>query len=211
MRGLLEPLAEGMVKRDEDVKRYYDILLRETLRLSRLINDMLELSRLQATQTNVDLEIVTLEAIFEDLSFRYRAAADDKRVALRFPDEPDAIPRLWSNADWLEQILSIFLDNALKFSAAGGEITVTTKTDADFVDIAVRDSGVGIQPEDIDHVFDRFYKADKAHRQPGTGLGLSIAQEISQRLGQTIRVRSQLNKGSIFTISLERATAAQTI
>lgn len=208
MRGLLEPLAEGMVKREEDAKRYYDILLRETLRLSRLINDMLELSRLQATQTNVDLAIVSLDSVVENLALRYKASALAKQIELTFPDEPETVPHLWSNADWLEQVLSIFLDNALKFTPAGGKISVSTKIDHDFVDIAVRDSGVGILPADIDHVFDRFFKADRAHNEPGTGLGLSIASEIARQIGATVSVKSEPGEGAIFAIHVMRADRA---
>ena len=77
--------------------------------------------------------------------------------------------------------------------------------DDELITLSVQDNGPGIAPEDIDHVFDRFYKADKAHRQPGTGLGLAIAREIISRHGQTIRVRSQENKGTVFSFTLMRA------
>lgn len=208
MRALLEPLAENMVRRDEDKQRYYDILLRETMRLSRLINDMLELSRLQATNDSVALSIVPLEPVINNVMLRFQQTAQDKNIRLVSPSALDTCPPVWSDADWLEQILGIFLDNAVKFTPPGGRITVSTKASADSVDISVRDSGAGIGPEDIDHVFDRFFKADRAHNEPGTGLGLSIASEIARQIDVRLSVNSELDEGSMFTIHVKRADAA---
>ena len=98
----------------------------------------------------------------------------------------------------------ILLDNAIKFTPAGGRISLEMDWSQDQVQVRVRDNGIGISPSDIPYVFDRFYKADKAHQQPGTGLGLSIAREILQLMGQTISVQSKPGEGTVFTFTLAR-------
>ena len=98
----------------------------------------------------------------------------------------------------------ILLDNAMKFSRPDGRIRVLLDWNPGQVFVSVQDDGIGIDPEDVEHVFDRFYKADKSHHQPGTGLGLSIAREVLQRMGQSITVRSQPEQGAVFTFSLSR-------
>lgn len=208
MRALLEPLAEDMVKKEEDKQRYYEILLHETMRLSRLINDMLELSRLQATEDHAEMSIVKLEDVMETIMLRFQSQADDQKIRLEMPHDLEACPTLWSNRDWLTQIIGIYLDNALKFTPAGGRVSVYAKAGQSTVEISVRDSGVGIQPEDIDHVFDRFFKADRAHNEPGTGLGLSIASEIARQIGASLSVKSEPDEGAIFSVTVRRADAA---
>lgn len=208
MRALLEPLAEDMVRKEDDKKRYYAILLRETMRLSRLINDMLELSRLQATDDSAELCIVQLEPIISNVLQRFQPVAEEHDVSLSAPGSMSDCPNVWSDPDWLEQIIAIFVDNAIKFTPKGGDITLGIKADSDTAAISVRDSGVGIAPEDIDHVFDRFFKADRAHNEPGTGLGLSIASEIARQIHATLSVKSEPGEGSIFTVHVRTADAA---
>jgi signal transduction histidine kinase len=207
MRALIEPLSDGMVSSDEDRRRYYGILLRETIRLSRLIDDMLELSRLQAGTLPIQVTEFLLQPLLHELALKVASRIDDAGLTLNLPGNIGQCPPVSGNPDRTEQILVILIDNAVKFTPSGGEISLRLEWNDQQVFLSVQDTGVGIAPEDIDHVFDRFFKADKAHRQPGTGLGLSIAREIVQRLGQTIRVRSQLNKGSVFTFSLDRSDA----
>jgi PAS domain S-box-containing protein len=202
MRGLLEPLAEDMVKSEADRKRYYAILLDETMRLSRLINDMLELSRLQATSSALRRHAVELADVVHTVVLRFGKRAGESRISLLTQADFERCPPVWSHRDRLEQILITLLDNAFKFTPEGGRITISFRAEDDFVDLSVRDTGIGIEPEDIDYVFDRFYKADKAHGEPGTGLGLSIASEIARQLGAKLSVRSEPGEGSIFTLRI---------
>lgn len=205
MRGLLEPLTEGMVTSPEDQKRYHEILLRETLRLSRLINDMLELSRLQADSSPVEQEPVSLAAIARDVINNFESIARDQGLHLLADGLEEDPPLVWGNADRIEQILVILIDNAIKFTQPGGSITIGVKGHFNGASISVEDTGSGIDAQDIDHVFDRFYKEDKAHQQPGTGLGLSIAREISRQLGYEISVQSVKGQGSVFKLSIPYA------
>ncbi len=205
MRALLEPLSDGLVTEKADQARYYGILLHENIRLSELINDLLELSRLQAGNLPVNLERIKLLPLLEDILLRYGPQAAEQNLTLRITDNSAFCPAALTDPDRTEQVLVILLDNALKYTPAGGQIELGLVWDQKRIQVMVRDTGTGISVEDLQHVFDRFYKADKAHQQPGTGLGLSIAKEILQLMGQEITVTSQLGQGSTFTFTLARA------
>lgn len=205
MRGLLEPLTEGMVTSSADQQRYHEILLRETMRLSRLINDMLELSRIQAGTTHYHQERCDLTRIAKDIVDVYRATIEDHNIYLKVKGLDCPCPDIWGNADRIEQIMIILLDNAMKFTPSGGTITISVGQTPDMAYISVSDTGVGIDSEDIEHIFDRFYKEDKAHKGSGTGLGLSIAKEISDQLGYELTVQSERHVGSVFTLYIPYA------
>ncbi|MDY2793250.1 MAG: ATP-binding protein [Eubacteriales bacterium] len=205
MRALLEPMHDGMVRDEATIKRYYDILLRETMRLSRLINDLMELSRLQSGTLSLDREEVSLDEMLSDLAERYRLTAEDQGKHFELRCDPAACPPVITNEDRTEQILVILLDNAMKYTPDGGLVYLDGRWDGDKVVLMVGDTGVGIAPEDQPYVFDRFYKVDKSHGSSGSGLGLSIAKEILQAMGETIRVQSEPGKGSVFSFTLTKA------
>lgn len=204
LRGLIEPLNDGLVRDDEDRLRYYGIILNETLRLSRLIDDMLELSRLQAGKTKVAKFVFDLAEIFDNLEAKYQHLAKQKQLHLSFPPRSDAL-MAYGNADRYEQILTILIDNALKFTPEHGTIRLSIMDCKKHYEISVQDSGAGIPEGDVAHVFERFYKADKARGKSGTGLGLSIAKEIMQAMNERIWLESKLGEGTRFTITLEKA------
>lgn len=207
MRALLEPLNEGMVRSDETRDRYYAIMLRETLHLSRLIDDLMELSRLQSGQLSVQLQPLSPCEVTQDLSEKYLTVAREKGLDFLL-EVPGDCPRVLTNPDRLEQVLVILLDNAMKYTPEGGRVTLSARWDHREVIMTVKDSGIGIDPEDQPYVFDRFYKADKAHTSQGSGLGLSIAREILQILGERIWLDSEPGVGSAFSFSLKREDPA---
>ncbi len=207
MRALVEPLRDGMVRSEADQMRYYNIMLQEIVRLSHLINDMLELSRLQSGTMVMPMSDINIDQLLLETVERVGLKADELGLSIELPAVPSGCPRVHANPDRVEQILVILLDNALKFTPTGGTIGVSLDWDSQEVRVSVTDSGLGIAPQDIDHVFDRFYKADKAHQQTGTGLGLAIAREILLQMGQRISVSSVLGQGSVFTFSLRRTQA----
>ncbi len=204
IRALLEPLNDGMVSNEDDRRRYYNILLRETARLSHLINDMLELSRLQAKSLPIHMRKVNMQDMLSDLKLKYQTQAEDLSLTLRLPDHLPDCPDAYGDQERIEQILVILIDNAMKFTPDHGEINIRLAWDEKSIYVTVADTGIGISPEDLDHVFDRFYKADKAHQQPGTGLGLSIAREILHLMDQNISVESKPGEGTAFTFTLSR-------
>ena len=184
IRSLADALNDGLVKREEDKSRYYGYILRESMRLSRLINDLLELSRLQSGGVALERRAFKLHPLLLEMAERFEAAAEDSglRFAVELPAEE---PTVFSNEDRVEQVLVALLDNAVKYAADDGLVTLTVKREDGVFIISVCNTG-GIAQEHLPHLFERFYKADTAHAEQGTGLGLAIAREIVMLLGERI-------------------------
>lgn len=204
MRALMEPLRDGLIKTEEQKQQTYDVVLRETMRLSRLVNDMLELSRLQSGTLSLKRSVFSPLSLLALIHETYSAYAEDYQQTLIY-DVPDSLPAVVGNPDRTQQVLIALLDNAFKYTPEGGTVTLSALQDGDLVRITVRDTGIGISREDVPHVFDRFYKADKSHHSRGTGLGLAIAYEIMKNLGEEMTVESELGKGSAFSFTLHVA------
>jgi len=203
MRMISETLLDGLVKDPAEIKRYYGTLLREAMRLSRLINDLLELSRLQSGSLSLDKQKVDPNSMIEEIALQYRTMADDVGLDfyLEFPDGP--CPDVYTNADRAAQVIVQLLSNAIQYTPEGS-VTLSAVYDNQKVYVSVRDTGIGISEEDLPNVFERFYKVDRSHSGGGTGLGLSIAREVISRMKETLTVQSKLGEGSVFTLSLER-------
>ena len=206
VRALVEPLKEGMVTREEDRMRYYDIILREVMRLSRLINDQLELSRLQSGGVAIQKQRMTLDDLIYDVCDRYQSIAEEKGLQLVIDSDLSQLPAVWGNPDRVEQMFIILLDNAIKYTEEGS-VHVITEHDAQKVSITVKDSGIGIAEADLPYVFDRFYKVVKAHSGKGSGLGLSIAKELVNHMGEEVWVESTQGEGSAFTFTVRTVCA----
>lgn len=203
VRGLLEPLADGMVKDEADRQRYYKIMLHEVLRLSRLITDMMTLSRLQSGTEYMEITRVDVNELVQDIASAYSSTLADKGVNLVL-DCPRPVPDAMTDPDRIEQVLVILLDNASRYTPKGGTITISARNAKEKIQLSVTDTGCGIPESDLPHIFERFYKVDKSHSEGGTGLGLSIAQFIMEKLGETISVESEVGKGTRFTLTLQR-------
>ncbi|MGB4609687.1 MAG: ATP-binding protein [Saccharofermentanales bacterium] len=202
MRGLLEPLNDGLVKNEENRQKYYAILLRETKRLSDLIDDMLELSRIQTSEKIINLEPVYLKNDLLDLAVRFEVLADQKHITFEMHESQEQWSTVWGKADRIIQILSTIMENAVKFTHEGGKIVMSIVEDVTGLTVSISDNGPGISLEDLPHVFERFYKADKAHNERGTGLGLSIAAELAEQMGHTLEVTSAEGEGSTFSLRM---------
>lgn len=211
MRALIEPLRDGLVKTEEQRQQIYDVVLRETMRLSRLVNDMLELSRLQSGTASLSRSVFAPLPLFNLIHETYSAYAEDYQQTFVY-DVPEDLPSVWGNPDRTQQVLIVLLDNAFKYTPEGGVVTLSACAEGDVVRVRVRDTGVGIPAADLPHVFDRFYKVDKSHHSKGTGLGLAIAYEIMKHLGEEMSVTSEPGQGScfIFTLHIAQGSAEKT-
>jgi two-component system OmpR family sensor kinase len=170
----------------------------ETERMRRLVNDLLLLAQADAG-LKLSLQPVELDTLLLDVYRQTSVMAGG--VALRLGAEDQAM--VLGDADRLRQLLLNLVVNALKYTPAGGEVTLGMRRSDGWVQVAVSDTGVGIAPEDLAHIFDRFYRADPSRaRSGGFGLGLPIAQWIAQAHGGRIEVVSELGKGSTFTVWL---------
>ncbi|MDD3662958.1 MAG: ATP-binding protein [Candidatus Pacebacteria bacterium] len=200
IQGLIEPLKDGLVQNDSDRLRYYDIILSETLRLSRLINDLMTLSRLQSEKLVKKKESFDLNLLLGDIVEKYKGIAKDKEINLTF--ESNKIPLAYSIIDSIEQVVVILLDNAIKFTDAGGEIKIFTDLQRGRIKVCVKDTGRGISQTDLPYIFERFYKADKSRNSSGTGIGLSIVKTILKNINEKIEVESTFGEGSVFTFTV---------
>lgn len=207
LRGLIEPLSDGMVKKEADRQRYYQIILNETMRLSRLIDDMLELSKLQSRTLAFKTFPFNINNLISSIEIRFKPIMKESGIKFSVQNNYGELPTVMGNPDRVEQILVILLDNAKKYTPAGKSITILT----DYIEaekkvyISVADTGQGIHEYDIGHIFDRFFKADRARGKKGSGLGLSIAKELLTYMGETITVNSKYEEGSTFTFTLTKA------
>lgn len=206
IRGYTEALLDEVIDRKEEPDKYYQIIREETLRLERLIVDLLDLSRLQSGKVELDMESVDLETISRSVLEKFRPLAGEKQIQLAL--HRDSSPFLvQGDGDRLEQLLIIFIDNALRHTSQGGEITVDLKGEDREARVRISDTGEGIPEEDLPYIWERFYKVDKAHTPSlgGTGLGLYIAREIIHLHGGTTLVESRPGEGAAFEFTLRRA------
>lgn len=205
IRGLTDALHDGLVKKEEDKQRYYGYIQREAIRLSRLIDDLLELSRLQSGAVAIACRDMSVNDLIYDVADRYSAIAKDGGNTLSVA-MPQGEHTAYGNPDRCEQVLIALLDNAIKHSSSG-EIKLCVDEEKERYTLSVVNPG-SIDEADITHIFERFYKADRAHSGEGTGLGLAIAREIMELMGEKIWAESA--NGDVkfcFTIKKQQANA----
>lgn len=179
LRGSIELLRDGAVNRPDEVLEYYNQMLNESRHLERLVNDLLELSRLQDAGFQLCKEEINLCNVVSDAVRAIRPAAQAKHIVIE-ATVPKMECLLSGDYGRIRQLLFILLDNAVKFSPEGGAIQINlAKTEG--CTLSVTDHGVGIPQEDLPHIFDRFYKTNSKENKNGTGLGLAIASEIVKR------------------------------
>ncbi len=190
LRGSLEALYDGVVSEPGQIRAYHSQMLTESIHLERIVNDLLELSRLQNPDFQITKAPINLPDVLDDAIRSIRPIAKSKTLAIQYERNISQIP---FSGDYgrLRQMFLVVLDNAVKFSAENSSVEVTVTRAGDFWQVAVCDHGPGIATTDLIHIFDRFYKRSDDVNQSGTGLGLSIAKEIADRHGVGIRVESE--------------------
>ena len=200
LRGYLEAARDGLAAPDAAL---VDNLYEETMLLSRLVADLQELALAEAGQLKLLREPTAPAGMIEHAIEMLRPQADAKGLTLTAELPPD-LPLVDVDPGRVRQVLRNLLDNAVAHTPDGGQITVTAAAAGGEVMISVRDSGVGIAPEHLPHVFDRFYRADKSRTRQtgGAGLGLAIAKQLIMAHGGSISATSEPNRGSTFTFTL---------
>lgn len=207
IRGSLEAMMDGTVENDEEMKRYQQRMLSETRGLERLVEDLLELSRLQSGKIKINKEQLHIPNLLEDVVKSLQTIAGKKGIKIEYLLKPD-IPPFWGDYDRLRQLFVIFLDNALKYSPGNTKVTVETNLiGTNTLSILIRDQGYGIAPDQLAHIWDRFYKIDKSRNSGGTGLGLAIAKPLAELHGALVTIQSELNKGTVVEIKLPMDSA----
>ncbi len=189
----------------EDRREVLADLAGETERLSRLVGDLLTLARSDAGRP-LRREPIPLHPLLERLVRRFATTQPGRAIDLEVAPDAAAL----GDPDALTQVLVILLDNALKFTPPEGTVRVAVTGGSESVTLAVRDTGVGIKPEALPHIFERFYQGDSARASTGTGLGLAIAKALVTGQGGTIAVESRPGQGTTVTVTLPRASAEMT-
>ncbi len=210
MKGFLEAMQDGTIP-PENYPEYIGIVLNETRRMVTLVNDLLDLARIESGTIQLNFEVFDVNELIRRtlLTFEARLIENEMEMEVHFAQEQCAV---YADPTQIGQVLRNLIDNAIKYSPKGRSLSVSTYSMRKTVYVTVRDTGIGIPQEDVPHVFDRFYKVEKAHTpapQMGSGLGLSIVKRIIESHGQSITVRSARNRGTQFTFTLERASASK--
>ena len=199
MRGFLEAMQDGTIAQ-EDYAKYLDIVINENRRMTSMVNDLLDLARIESGQVVINELIVRTMLTFE-------ARVDAKKLNVELDMKPEKIA-VEADPGQIAQVVRNLIDNAIKFTPEGGSLWLITKVKKKVVTVTVKDSGKGIDADSIPHLFERFYKAEKAHtpgESAGTGLGLAIVKRIIDQHDQDITVESEPGKGTSFTFTLNAA------
>lgn len=186
-----------------------DVINHESRRLERIVGDMLSVSEIEAGSFKLRSGDVRLDTVFEELRSDFEAQAKEKQLDLRF-ELPPKLPAIKGDRDKIVLALHNLIGNALKYTPAGGKVEVKVHLDASNLLVQVVDTGIGISAEEIDLVFEKFYRAKdrRVSDITGTGLGLALAREVVRLHGGDISVRSELDKGSTFTMTVPTLTEA---
>jgi len=208
--GYMEGLVDGIVSANPAT---FNLILRETRRLQRLIEDLELLSRVEAGQLPVVARAIDLRSVLEAQISQFEPLFSSNHVTLSL-DVPEQLPQVWADPDRVAQVLINILANAYRYTPAGGQVTVQVSTDDHEVRVAVIDSGIGIAAEHLPHLFERFYRVDKsrARNSGGSGIGLAIARHLIYAQGGEIWAESDgIGKGARFIFMLPLAPQMATV
>lgn len=207
--GYTEALREGKLPADQEI---FETLHSEAQHLQRLVDDLRTLSLADAGELPLMRQPIAPRQLLDRAAAAYRAQAVERAIALEVT-APDALPAVEVDPERMAQVLGNLLSNALRYTPPGGRITLAAEAQDASVRLRVQDTGVGIAPEALPHIFERFYRADPArHAGDGSsGLGLAIARSIVEAHGGTITVASQPGQGTTFTITLPALDAARRV
>lgn len=202
----VETLHGGAAGKPQERAKFLDKIAKQSERLARLIDDLMALSQLESGTVPLRIETVALEPIFQEVASFLQAQAERQQVKVSV--QLQEAPSVRGDRERLHQVAQNLLDNAIKFNRQGGSVNVTATADDRTVTIAVADTGVGIPPEDILRIFERFYRVEKgrARTTGGTGLGLAIVKHLVETHAGTIRADSTPGRGSTFYVTLPRAS-----
>jgi len=204
IQGYLETiLLKGNELSDEKREKYFDTILKNTVGLRKMVDELFELSKLDTQHVKPDMEPFSISDLVQDITLKFEPRAEKKNIQIN-PKCPSGLPLVKGDIAMVERVLSNLIENAIQYSEKGSiEIKLTANNST--VAIQVKDSGPGISEKDLPYIFDRFYRAEKSRSRSsgGTGLGLAIAKKILELHGQDIDVQNRDGNGAVFTFKLE--------
>ncbi len=201
IKGSMEALIDGVLPAEPET---FEQIYQEADRLQRLVNDLQELSRVEARAYQLDLRLLLITDQIQKITTTLSRQFAEKGVSLKIDLSPD-LPEIWADSDRLNQVLFNLVGNALQYTPEGGQVTITARRQGDEVQVSVQDTGIGIAAEHLPYVFDRFYRADSSRSRGsgGSGIGLTIARHLVIAHGGRIWADSPgLGKGSTFSFML---------
>jgi len=205
LKALAETLQDGALDDPPAARRFIDQIQIETDALTQMVTELLELSKIESGRLSLDLQPAAPCDLLNSASKRMQMQAERAGLTLRV-DCANDLPKVKIDSQRLEQVLVNLIHNAVKFTRAGGEVTLFAESSIGEIRFAVRDTGIGIPSEDVSRIFERFYRVDKSRTGSGTGLGLSIAKHIVEAHGGRIWAESVEGRGSTFYFSIPITT-----
>jgi two-component system phosphate regulon sensor histidine kinase PhoR len=207
IRAYAETLSQGVIDDEQTVRECYNVIMGETQRLNRLVEDILNVSQLEIGSARINVGQVYLDQLLRKVVQDMQANADGKNIELLL-NLPAKMPTLRGDKERLTVVFTNLIGNAIKYTPEGGQTEVRCVAENGRVRISVTDTGIGIDPSDQDRIFDKFYRVDSEQVAaiPGTGLGLAIAKETVRLHGGTLGVESTPGSGSTFTVILPATT-----
>ena len=209
LRGFIETLLGGALEDKEAGRRFLTIMDEDAKRLERLIDDLLELSRLEARQAPMQLQEIRVDEEIRHVLEGFGQRLHEKRMEVTNQADAQNPAPVTADRDRVRQILVNLLDNAIKFNKEEGQIRIWTVPEDAFLAVHIQDTGAGIPEDAIGRVFERFFRVDKARSRGGTGLGLAIVRHLVEAHGGTVVCRSTLGKGTVFTFTLPLSSSAK--
>ncbi len=206
IRGFVETLQAGAIDHPEMAHKFLNIIMMETERLTRLINDILSISKLESGEDEVATERIRLDKKAYDICEMLMIHAQEKQVTINCHLNKEPV-YIIGNPDRVEQLLINLTENAIKYNVPGGTVTVQVFANAHEANVTISDTGIGIAEENLPRLFERFYRVDKgrSRQMGGTGLGLAIVKHIVRSMGGEIEVHSKLGEGTEFLVTLPLA------
>jgi two-component system phosphate regulon sensor histidine kinase PhoR len=201
IKAVVETLQDGAIEDKSVVADFLEEVNAEVDSMTQMINELIELSRIETGKSTFKFEPVNLNLFVQETVNRFLPQAERKQIALLTELQPD-LPDVKMDRERIQQAVNNILHNAIKFTPQNGRIDVKTGCKDKTVVVEVTDTGIGISSEDLPHIFERFFKADKSRSSQGSGLGLAIAKHIVQAHNGQIWVQSREGKGSAFGFSL---------
>jgi two-component system phosphate regulon sensor histidine kinase PhoR len=201
IKTMVETLQDGAVDERETAKDFLSRIEAEVDRMTQLVGELTELSRIETGKVTLKLEPVNLNLLVKEVMAQLKPQAERQNLTLEMVLADD-LPATRIDQERLRQVIVNLIHNAIKFNRPGGSIRTTTRYSEGSVLVEVTDTGTGIAKDDLPHIFERFYKADRSRAGQGTGMGLAIAKHIVEAHGGEIWVQSEEGKGSTFSFSL---------
>lgn len=203
IKGFVETLLDGAINDKNSNIKFLNIINEHVMRLDRLINDILDLSKIETKAIKLKKEIISIKDIIDKVVSLLKSKADEKEIKVNI-DISENLPQVKIDKEKIMQVFFNLLDNAIKFNINKGQITISARMLEDKIKIDISDTGIGIPEKDSGRIFERFYRVDKGRSRElgGTGLGLSIVKHIVELHEGTVSVESKLNKGSKFSFTL---------